>query len=413
MLQKGEDGSFLTFTRVSTGDSMAQKNKERDRASSAALRREVLFSENREIREKLQAYRRVEPLQHRCAEVYANAKRSVVVSSFASGTEGKAGVSAELETKIVEKPPPSVSLVLGGGELGKKILVELARELCIGSAVIFGGSAAEIAELEELSDSGLSVIPLLVDVTDDDSLTSLREYMLSCYGRVTIMINCLGACGDPWRAAAFDKAEKAARALDDPGLPPTPVTPEAVEEMRRLLLPLEAAKKCLQIEWFGLLRIFRILGGVVAPGARIVQLTLDGSRLESQKPHWRSRLTKVQDMSYDDLFEMLKMFLKGVKEISLELREAQLEGAEPEDVAEVGGDPVPLCKAFVNALVRIFARDVELLLPGRKDVCVTSCCPGTYIGSERALEPVRLATLPGGDNSNGKMFAKNGEEIPF
>lgn len=84
------------------------------------------------------------------------------------------------------------ALVTGGNKgVGHATVRQLAER---GMTVLLGSRDAQLGAIaaQELADSGLSVIPLQIDITDEASVKSAAEYIRSIFGRLDVLVNNAG-----------------------------------------------------------------------------------------------------------------------------------------------------------------------------------------------------------------------------
>ncbi len=100
-----------------------------------------------------------------------------------------------------------VALVTGGG---RGIGAATARVLSLAGAAVAVASRTEkevASVVKELSDSGGVAMPLIMNVTDEDSVSNGFENVRSEFGPVTILVNNAGTPGVPLPVAATEPEE--------------------------------------------------------------------------------------------------------------------------------------------------------------------------------------------------------------
>jgi NAD(P)-dependent dehydrogenase (short-subunit alcohol dehydrogenase family) len=236
-------------------------------------------------------------------------------------------------------------------------LGEIGMRVVLTSRADDGRAAAKL-----LSESGLAVEHRVLDVVDSAGIASLSDELRRDGRSIDVLVNNAGIAMDGFNA--------------------------------------EVAKRTLEVNFFGPLRVTDSLLPFMPDGGNIVMVSSGMGEVSCLAPPLRSRLLDPR-LSRDDLVELMGSF---VRDVALGRHS---EAGWPSSAYRVS-------KAGLNALVRILTRD----LAGR--IRVNAVCPGwvrTRMGGTGATRSVEkgAASIVWATSENGPTggFFRDGLSIPW
>ncbi len=233
---------------------------------------------------------------------------------------------------------PKVAVVTGANKgLGFSTTKQLCRRFDGVVVLTARDTQRGQAAAAQLRAEGLHPVFHELDVTDHCSITRLKEFIHSNYGRVDILVQNAGiVCED---------------------------TPES--------LCLEQVKRTIDTNFTGVLDVFRHLQPLLQDGARVVNVTSAMGKLEILGPELRVKFADPY-LTESDLVKLIEQYV---------------EEAAVDRCHENGwpNSPYGISKLAVIALTKVQARQMDQ--HGLKNVLVSSVSPGwvrTDMGGESA-----------------------------
>jgi carbonyl reductase 1 len=211
--------------------------------------------------------------------------------------------------------------------------------------------------VKKLEGEGLKPKYHQLDITSDESVTKLKEFLQQEYGGLDALVNNA--------AIAYKHASTA---------PPSEQAPATVG-----------------VNFFGSLRVFRSLCPLLRPHSRVVYVSSRAGRIGIVGPPWREKFTSPS-LTEEELCSLMQQFIDDAMEGRLEEK----------------GWPLKfygMSKVGTTALAIVHAK--ELSSCGKEDILCNACCPGlcrTDMSSgkgnrsaeEGAETPEHLVLLPPG-----------------
>ncbi|KAF8412290.1 hypothetical protein HHK36_000251 [Tetracentron sinense] len=277
----------------------------------------------------------------------------------------------------------------------KGIGLEICRQLASNGIMVVLTARDEkrgIEAVENLRGSGFyDVVFHQLDVMDPTSISSLKDFIKTHFGKLDILVNNAGIVGLLLDADAIGALKTADDELKAGTINWKDVSTETYE----------LAEECLKTNYYGTKKVTEALIPFLqlSNSARIVNVS--SGAVKSQKIYnekAKEVLSDVDGLTEERVDEMLNEFLKDYKENSLETKgwPAILSG-------------YILSKVAMNAYTRILAKKfptfcINCVCPGfvKTDI---NCKSGYLTVEEGAESPVRLALLPDGGPS-GLFFMR-------
>ncbi|KAI3424530.1 uncharacterized protein J3R85_010644 [Psidium guajava] len=290
-----------------------------------------------------------------------------------------------------EKNSTRYAVVTGANKgIGLEICRQLASE---GIKVILTARDEQrgLQAVENLKESGISVIFHQLDVTDEDSVARLAEFIRTNYGKLDILVNNAGVGGvivdwETFNAMSYENGRLKANAT------------ELLLELTKQTY--EMGEECAKTVYFGTKNVTEALLPLLLQtnSGRIVNVSATMGKLQHVKNEKAKReLNDIETLKKERLDEMLSEFLRDFKEDKLEA-----EGWPTNLSAYV------VSKAAVNAYTRLLAEEhprlrVNCVCPGfvKTDINGNN---GTSPVEDGVRGPVMLALLPD-DGPSGCFFA--------
>ncbi|CAJ2648553.1 unnamed protein product [Trifolium pratense] len=294
-------------------------------------------------------------------------------------------------------------------EATKRLAVVTGANRGIGFAIckqlIFNGIKVVLTAIDEKS--GLEAVEKLkdltlpghvffhqLDLTDPASIASFENFIVNKFGKLDILVNNAATVG-----AHIDGEALAALGVA--------IDPNRVDWTKIFFENYELVEKCLQTNYFGTKEFTKALIPILqcSNSPKIVNISSSIGRLEIM-PNGRPKevLSVVQNLTEENIDEILNEFLKDYKEGSLETK------CWPQ-----ANSAYIVSKVALNAYTRILAKNYP-------SFCINAICPG-YVKTDmnhgngvltpdEGAEPiVRLILLQ--DSSHSGLFFARDEEKSF
>lgn len=274
---------------------------------------------------------------------------SLISYRVAVVTGGNKGIGYEIVKKMCNKFDGIVYLTARDEERGRNACIKLEQE-------------------------GVTKPPKFhqLDIADDDSIRTFRDYMEEHYKGLDVLINNAGMAYKSRSTVPFH----------------------------------EQAETTIKVNFTGTLNVCKALFPLLKPHARVVHVTSFGgklSRLTSQS--LRDEISRA-DLKESELIELVQQFVQATKEGNHESK------GWPSQAYAVS-------KLALNILTVIQGRDRPY--EPSTDILINSCCPGwcrtdmagnsaTKSAEEGSETPVYLALLPPGmEQPHGKYYSEKKE----
>ena len=243
-----------------------------------------------------------------------------------------------------------------GFEIVKRLCKEFDGDVYLTARDAANGLKA-VAKLEE---EGLHPKFHQLDITSQDSVENLRQYLVKTHGGLDVLVNNAGMAYTNDSTAPFS----------------------------------EQASVTVANNFTGTLRISKALFPLIRPHGRIVNVSSRVGRLSILQEHLQKRFTDPS-LTEEALVSLMDQFVKDVQDGH------HTERGWPNTAYGTS-------KVGMTALTKVYAREAVRL--GKEDVLVNACCPGwcqtdmsTHSGPNTAAQgadtPVYLALLPPGSPS--------------
>ena len=207
-----------------------------------------------------------------------------------------------------------------------------------------------------------------LDITSQESVEKVKEYLLQTYGGLDVLVNNAGMI-----------CERESN--------PIPFS--------------EQAYSTVETNFAGTLRVTRALFPLIRPHGRIVNVSSEMGASSVLNEHLRNKFTDP-GLTEEALVALMDEYLRDVND-----------GCQAEKGWPVSLSAFRTSKVGVTALTKVYAREAARL--GKDDVLVNACCPGwcqtdmfsqikaPFTAAQGADTPVYLALLPSG-SPNGQYW---------
>ena len=254
-----------------------------------------------------------------------------------------------------------VAVVTGSNKgIGFEIVKRLCKEFD-GDVYLTARDAANgLKAVANLEEEGLHPKFHQLDITSQDSVENLKQYLVKTHGGLDVLVNNAGMAYTNDSTAPFS----------------------------------EQASVTVANNFTGTLRISKALFPLIRPHGRIVNVSSRVGQLSILQKHLQKRFTDP-NLTEEALVSLMDQFVKDVQDGH------HTERGWPNTAYGTS-------KVGMTALTKVYAREAARL--GKEDVLVNACCPGwcqtdmtSHAGTNTAAQgadtPVYLALLPQGSPS--------------